>query len=128
MVVFRGTDDAQHYFWGDQDRILACYQQADTCLQEIMTDHPDAHIILVSDHGFGKAHKFLYVNNLLYNHGLLHTHTDPTKKTAILPMYLFERLSPFFFHFMIDVAGRQPATGAPCCPSTRRGSCRPGCR
>lgn len=53
MVVFRGTDDVQHLLWGNTDAILSCYQTADNCLGKIMNAHPDAVIVLVSDHGFG---------------------------------------------------------------------------
>lgn len=84
MVVFRGTDDAQHYFWGNNERILSCYQKADECVGQFMNDYPEAVFILVSDHGFGKAEKFLYVNNLLYNAGYLQAHTDPTKNSKPL--------------------------------------------
>ena len=54
MVVFRGTDDAQHLLWNKKDLILSCYQQADEYIGKMMAEYPEANFILVSDHGFGK--------------------------------------------------------------------------
>ena len=98
MVVFRGTDDVQHLLWDKKDLISSCYKKADEYLGKMMEFFPDATFIIVSDHGFQKAEKYLYVNNLLYNAGFLKTHSPPTYSFNNILLTLFNKLSKFLFY------------------------------
>lgn len=100
MVVFRGIDDMQHLLWHKPDAILKCYQQADTCLHDFITLAPDALIAIVSDHGFGSADRFVYPNNVLYNHGLLTTHTDPRTFNSGFAMSFYQKYSAALYFFV----------------------------
>ena len=100
MVVFRGTDDAQHLLWNKKDLILSCYQQADEYIGKMMTEYPDANFILVSDHGFGQPKKYFYVNNALYNQGYLQTTSNPSHNMNTLIALLFDRFSRLIFHLI----------------------------
>jgi predicted AlkP superfamily phosphohydrolase/phosphomutase len=94
MVVFRGIDDVQHLLWHKPDALLTCYQQTDTCLNHLQhTAGPDTTTIIISDHGFGNAHKYLYPNNLLYNTGLLTTKTNPHTTNSGLAMTIYQKYS-----------------------------------
>ena len=100
MVVFRGTDDAQHLLWDNKGLILSCYQKADYYISKMMDLYPDAVFIVVSDHGFGKPQKYLYVNNLLYNHGYLRTTSNPSYNLNNIMLTFFNKMSRFIFHFV----------------------------
>ena len=100
MVVFRGTDDAQHLLWTQKELLLSCYKTADHYIGEIMTLYPDAAIIVVSDHGFYQPKKYLYVNNVLYNEGYLKTRTDPRRSLDTLFMVFFDKVSKLLFHLV----------------------------
>jgi len=100
MVVFRGTDDAQHLLWNKKELILSCYQQADEYIGKMMRAYPEANFILVSDHGFGKPKKYFYVNNALYNEGYLQTTSNPTHNMNTLFALLFDRFSRIIFHLV----------------------------
>ena len=100
MVVFRGTDDAQHLLWDKKDHVLSCYQKADEQIGIIMKAFPDALYIFVSDHGFTTAKKYLYVNNVLYNHGYLKTNSNPNYSMENILMYLFNKLSGLIFRIL----------------------------
>ncbi len=97
MVVFRGTDDAQHLLWDKKDLLLSCYEKADEYIRRMMNDHPKATIILVSDHGFGKPEKYFYVNNALYNEGFLHTTSNPSHDLNTIFALLFDQFSHIIF-------------------------------
>ncbi len=100
MVVFRGTDDVQHLLWGHNDMILSCYQKADESLGALQQSFPDAVFLLVSDHGFGRPKKYLYVNNVLYNEGYLQTFSNPQRSSSTILMTFFEKFSWFFYHLL----------------------------
>ena len=100
MVVFRGTDDVQHLLWGHEDLILSCYQKADESLGKLQQAFPDAVFFLVSDHGFGKPKKYLYVNNVLYNAGYLRTFSNPERSSSTVLMTFFDKFSWFFYHLL----------------------------
>lgn len=100
MLVFRGTDDAQHLLWNQKELILSCYQKADAYIEEMMKRYPDATFIIVSDHGFGKPEKYFYVNNALYNQGYLQTTSDPTHNLNTLFALFFDRFSHVIFHLV----------------------------
>lgn len=100
MLVFRGTDDAQHLLWNQKELILSCYQQADVYIGQMIEDYPDATFILVSDHGFGKPKKYFYVNNALYNEGYLQTSSDPSHNLNTILTLLFDRFSHIIFRLI----------------------------
>jgi len=100
MVVFRGTDDIQHLLWDKKDFILSCYKKADEYIGKIMNNYPDALFIIVSDHGFGKADKYFYVNNALYNAGYIKTTSDPTHNYKTIFTIFFNKTSKFIFHML----------------------------
>jgi len=98
MVVLRSTDDAMHLLWEKEELILSCYQTADDYINRMMERYPDAIFIIVSDHGFGKPQKYLYVNNLLYNTGYLKTISNPNYNLSSLMTMLFDKMSRLIFH------------------------------
>ncbi len=100
MVVFRGTDDAQHLLWDKKDLILSCYKKVDYYLGEMMKLFPNALFIIVSDHGFDQAKKYLYVNNVLYNSGFLKTFSPPNKSIDNITMWAFNKISSLIFHLL----------------------------
>ena len=100
MMVFRGTDDIQHLLWNRKDLILSCYKKADNYIGEMIEKNPNAQFIIVSDHGFGLAEKYVYINNALYNSGYLKTISDPTKNLNTIINMIFEKISRFIFLFV----------------------------
>jgi len=100
MMVFRGTDDIQHLLWNRKDLILSCYKKADRYIGEMIEKNPNAQFIIVSDHGFGLAEKYVYINNALYNAGYIKTISDPTKNLNTIINMIFEKISRFIFHFI----------------------------
>jgi predicted AlkP superfamily phosphohydrolase/phosphomutase len=100
MVVFRGTDDAMHLLWDHQDLILSCYQTADRYVAEMMARYPEAVFIIVSDHGFQKPQKYLYVNNVLYNNGYIQTYSDPRSSMNDFILILYNKISRVLFHVL----------------------------
>ena len=100
MVVFRGTDDAQHLLWDRKDLILSCYKKADEYLGKFMEKYPDALFIIVSDHGFGQPEKYVYLNNALYNAGYLKTTSDPARGFNAFFTSMFDTFSKFIFHLL----------------------------
>lgn len=100
MVVFRGTDDVQHLLWDRKDLILSCYKKADEYIGKIMNKYPDALLVIVSDHGFGKAHKYFYVNNALYNAGYIKTTSNPAYNFNNLFILFFDKTSKLIFHLL----------------------------
>ncbi len=98
MVVFRGTDDIQHLLWNRKDLILSCYKKADEYLGKMIENNSDTNFIVVSDHGFGLAEKYVYVNNFLYNKGYIKTTTNPSVNINTLINFVFEKLSKILFH------------------------------
>lgn len=99
MIVFRSTDDVQHLLWGREDLILPCYKKVDEYLGKMMKLFPDATFIVVSDHGFQKVEKYLYVNNLLYNQGFLKTSVSPVHSINNLLLTIFSRVGGLLFRF-----------------------------
>jgi predicted AlkP superfamily phosphohydrolase/phosphomutase len=77
MIVFRGTDSAQHFFFDDKKLLLSCYQKVDSFIGEIIEKYKDALVFIVSDHGFEEIKKIFYPDNLLYNNNLLTPTYDP---------------------------------------------------
>jgi len=105
IVVFIATDRVQHSFWNiDVDKnsvkefesdsenknlILNTYKKLDSVLMELTEKiGKDANTIIISDHGFGRIRKSIYLNNWLESRGLLKrmdvTEDNPVKRNSIL--------------------------------------------
>jgi predicted AlkP superfamily phosphohydrolase/phosphomutase len=88
MLLMGESDTVAHHFWafhdphsprfdaeaaqrlGDPIRLV--YQALDRLLGRLMARHPDADVLIASDHGFGGVGKTaLYLNRFLAQHGLL---------------------------------------------------------
>jgi predicted AlkP superfamily phosphohydrolase/phosphomutase len=80
MFLIRGTDVAQHFLWEDENKILNVYKKIDKFIDEILTE--DTNVFIISDHGFGKIKKKVYINSLLKKIGVLSL--KPTKRYKIL--------------------------------------------
>jgi predicted AlkP superfamily phosphohydrolase/phosphomutase len=89
MVVFRGTDTAQHFLIHRKDLLLKCYQKVDQIIGEIIETNPQATFFIVSDHGFGEIKKSFHPANVLYNNGFLKTYKDPHEIDAFSIIWLF---------------------------------------
>jgi predicted AlkP superfamily phosphohydrolase/phosphomutase len=100
MVVFRGTDTAQHFLYHRSDLILQCYQKVDALIQQLITSYPKATCIIVSDHGFEPINMVLYPDNVLYNHGYLMPTSDPFHSYSALVMSTFNVLLQRFFKIL----------------------------
>jgi predicted AlkP superfamily phosphohydrolase/phosphomutase len=94
MVVFTETDIIQHGLWSCMDAdhprydsaeghlygdaILKFYQWMDQALAEIVAELDNNTLLMImSDHGAGPLHSFMYVNNLLADLGLLQFKKQP---------------------------------------------------
>jgi predicted AlkP superfamily phosphohydrolase/phosphomutase len=88
MVHFIATDWVQHFLWHCMDpthprynegearrygsAILEIYQHIDAALGELVAGlDRDTVLLVMSDHGFGPFHKYIYLNNWLLAKGLL---------------------------------------------------------
>jgi predicted AlkP superfamily phosphohydrolase/phosphomutase len=92
MIVFRGTDTAQHFLFHRKDLLLQCYQKVDTLINQIINRYPDASIVIVSDHGFEPIKKVLYPDNVLYNSGYLTPIWDPLKNYSSLLLAILNQI------------------------------------
>lgn len=89
-VVYRGPDGAQHALWHATDPahplynrrhaarygsgILDTYRQMDAHLAELIgLLDDDTTLVIMSDHGAGPLHEFIYVNNWLIKWGIMRT-------------------------------------------------------
>jgi predicted AlkP superfamily phosphohydrolase/phosphomutase len=89
-VVYRGPDGVQHALWHATDPahplysrrhgerygggILDNYRRMDAHLAELISLlDEDTTLVLMSDHGAGPLHQFIYVNNWLLKWGFMHT-------------------------------------------------------
>lgn len=73
IVVFKGTDNMQHYFWDEKDILLEYYQKLDKIVGEILERcGKETNVFIMSDHGFGpEATKTFFINTWLEQQGLL---------------------------------------------------------
>jgi predicted AlkP superfamily phosphohydrolase/phosphomutase len=73
IVVYKGTDNMQHYFWDEKDTLLEYYQRLDEIIAETWDRAgKETNIFIISDHGFGpQAAKTFCVNTWLEQQGLL---------------------------------------------------------
>jgi predicted AlkP superfamily phosphohydrolase/phosphomutase len=94
MVHFLGTDRIQHEFWhvldpshpqhdpSERERlgdvILDFFKQVDTAVGRLLAALDDETVVIIlSDHGFGPAHKFINFNTWLLQPGLLRLKPAP---------------------------------------------------
>ena len=84
MVVFKGTDEMQHFFWGWEDILLEYYRKIDNSIDRILAESgKDSNVLIISDHGFGPATTRLFSTNAwLQQAGLLKRKRD--LKSALL--------------------------------------------
>jgi len=78
MVVFKGTDEMQHFFWGREDILLEYYRKIDKSIDRILAHSgKDSNVVIISDHGFGPATTRLFSTNAwLKQAGLLKSKRD----------------------------------------------------
>lgn len=119
MVVFNGTDTVQHAMWKYMDSahplhdpsrsaiygraILDYYRYVDGALGALLGGLDDDTVLMImSDHGFGPFHKFIYVNNWLREQGWLRLRGGARArlKTALFdagfsPMSVYDLLMRF---------------------------------
>jgi len=83
--VFTGTDRLQHYFWEDYENqdsphhasIISYYREIDAAIGDMARKlGDDTELILLSDHGFGRLEKEVYLNAWLRREGLLKLKSD----------------------------------------------------
>lgn len=119
MYVFRGPDRMQHGLWHFmdpehplhgapgtdryQDAIREHYQSIDRYLAELLDRLDDNTVlILMSDHGFGPFHKYIYMNNWLLKWGLLKLKRKPGTfvknqafQAGITPISIYNQMLKF---------------------------------
>jgi len=100
MVVLRGTDYIQHYLWGERALIHRLYERIDAFVRDLMEDHPSATLVIVSDHGFQPVERCFYVNNLLYDAGLLRTTQHPRLNRQYFSLGVGKRLGRFLSYLL----------------------------
>jgi predicted AlkP superfamily phosphohydrolase/phosphomutase len=100
IVVLQETDAAQHRFWKYMDpdhpqydlegarrygnAILEVYQHIDDNLHLLLKQmDEDGVVIVMSDHGGGAVHKWLYLNNWLVRQGLIHFKPAPLTRLKL---------------------------------------------
>lgn len=80
MLVFTGTDRLMHFLWNayeDENHLhhnyfIEHFRKIDAVVGEILDKITDAdNLIMLSDHGFGRLEKDVYINYLLQNEGFL---------------------------------------------------------
>ncbi len=100
MIVFRGTDTAQHFLFEDKDLLLLCYQKVDELVGKIMDSFPNAVFFIVSDHGFEEIKKILYPDNVLYNAKYLTPSQDPYSSLVSQFYLLIHRVVNYFLKLL----------------------------
>jgi predicted AlkP superfamily phosphohydrolase/phosphomutase len=78
IIVYKGTDEMQHFFWGREDILLEFYQKIDKSIASILAESDiDTDVFIISDHGFGpEATRRFYVDKWLEHVGLLKRKRD----------------------------------------------------
>lgn len=73
ILTLNALGKAQHDFWHEQDKLEALYIQLDSFLNNIFESLDDnTYFIVVSHHGFKSVSKKFFVNEWLWEIGLLH--------------------------------------------------------
>jgi predicted AlkP superfamily phosphohydrolase/phosphomutase len=99
MIVFRGTDTAQHFLFDRSDLLLDCYKVVDKLIGDIIEKFPNATAFIISDHGFESIKNIFYPDNLLYNEGYLKPSQDPYENLHSFYNLLFYK----FFTKIINI-------------------------
>lgn len=84
-VVFQGLDWIQHYLWNKEDNKLvkSFYCFLDQIIGELLSKvNNECNVVVLSDHGFKKIKKEIYLNNLLQKWGYLSKREKKFKKVA----------------------------------------------
>ena len=119
MVHILGTDRIQHEFWhcmdtshpahvGEaaqhQDAILDFFRDVDSGLERILKfADDDTAVMVISDHGFGPLHKFVYLNTWLLEQGFLQLRRHPLTMVKRLAFRL--GFSPTNVYRMVSMLG-----------------------
>lgn len=100
MVVLRGTDYIQHFLWKEKGLIRRLFKRIDSLIGGLMKSYPQAMLAILSDHGFQPVERYFYVNNLLYDAGLLRTTQHPRLNRQFFSLRLGKRLGRFLSHLL----------------------------
>jgi len=81
FFVFVGPDRLQHILWEDKE-MRDYYRYFDSFIVEILDriKYEDVDFIIVSDHGFGKVEKIIYINKFLEQEGYLRLRLSGRRK------------------------------------------------
>ncbi|NOH01914.1 MAG: hypothetical protein HND47_08080 [Chloroflexi bacterium] len=97
MAVFDGTDKLQHFFWKHWDKthsrhdpraarelreaIPDYYRYVDACLGEVLRARGETDVFIVSDHGFTRMERDVFIENWLIENGYLRLKSAPPSAT-----------------------------------------------
>ncbi|GAB3036003.1 alkaline phosphatase family protein [Natronobiforma cellulositropha] len=84
FFVYTAPDRFQHLVW-DDEKLLEHYRSLDEIVGEVIeyTDERDAHLYVVSDHGFGPIETLVYVNYYLEQAGYLEKRDEEGTRGAL---------------------------------------------
>lgn len=69
---FLGIDQASHMYWGLESKtLLDTYERVDAEIGRVLKEHPEATVIVMSDHGFSEFRRAVHVNTWLMREGFL---------------------------------------------------------
>ncbi len=75
ILTLNALGKAQHQFWHEQDKLEALYMQLDAFLSNIFESlDKNTYFIIVSNHGFKPVTKKFFINEWLWELGLLNKH------------------------------------------------------
>jgi predicted AlkP superfamily phosphohydrolase/phosphomutase len=67
-----GIDQDSHVFWGlREEALLETYKNVDREIGRVVTDYPEATVIVMSDHGFSEFRRAVHLNSWLMREGFL---------------------------------------------------------
>lgn len=111
ILTLNALGKAQHAFWHEQDKIGALYIQLDRFLKNIFESlDENTYFIVVSHHGFKSINKKLFVNEWLWEIGLLHKNIT-IHQTRLTDVYdLIFKDTPNDQHFITNFLARTGIT------------------
>ncbi|HVW86292.1 MAG TPA: alkaline phosphatase family protein, partial [Bryobacteraceae bacterium] len=72
FFYFSAVDQNSHILWGKYDtELLRFYAAVDASIGEVMRSHPEAELVVMSDHGFSTFRRAVNLNTWLLQQGLL---------------------------------------------------------
>jgi len=126
MLVFTGTDRLMHFLWDAYENInnkyhtdfLEHFKKIDEVIGEISAKiNKEDLLVILSDHGFEKLSKDIYINYFLKKEGFLQFQESPTmtlqridystKAFALDPARIYINLKNKFPHGSVDVKNRE---------------------